>query len=247
MAANLRPRLQLLRIALFDRFVWDEVIRMALSHGILFNECRGNTHPFRFLSSEIAGPTSPDLSAVGPIEDYAPPDGTTWNSEPSVGAFLGELAFRMKATTVVELGCYTGWTSAHLAAGLRAAGCGRLWCLDSDPKYLQSAREHLTRQGLSERIEFIRGLSTESATLAALPPSIDLLFIDTTHEYEDTKRELVAYLPRLSPHGIIAFHDSISHVGVRRALTEIMDNYDVLTFATEMGNGLSVVRRRGNK
>jgi predicted O-methyltransferase YrrM len=247
LAANLGPRLQLLKIACTRRYVWDDIAAMGLGHGLRITEIRGNTHPFHFAAPFFDGTTvsPPDFkAAVGQATTFAPKDAPTWNSEPSVGEFLGELAFRMRAQTVVELGCYVGWSSAHLAVGMRAAGAGRLWCLDSDTRYLEVARGNLARLGLADRVEFVQGLSTEARVLDTLPAAIDLLFLDTTHEYEDTRRELALYLPRLAPGGVIAMHDSVSAVGVRRALLELGDKLAIFTFATEEGNGVTVLRPR---
>jgi len=41
-----------------------------------------------------------------------------------------------------------------------------------------------------------------------LTPSIDVLFIDTSHEYNHTKNEIKKWLPFLSPKGIVFFHDA---------------------------------------
>ena len=41
-----------------------------------------------------------------------------------------------------------------------------------------------------------------------LPPQVDILFIDTSHEYEHTLAELYAYMPRVSNGGVALFHDT---------------------------------------
>lgn len=42
----------------------------------------------------------------------------------------------------------------------------------------------------------------------ALEPEIDLLFVDTSHEREHSRRELEAWLPLVSPSGKAIFHDT---------------------------------------
>lgn len=241
---NLRPRLRLLQIAFGKRFVWDDLSRLVLTHGVLFGEVHANVHPLRFASWLSPKGPSPDFAVIGPSSTFAPPNAPTWNSEPSVGAFLGELAYWMKPAVVVELGCYVGWTSAHLALGLKAVGGGgRLWCLDSHPTYLGLAQKNLARLDLGEAVTFLQGLSLAPEVEKMLPERIDLLFIDTTHEYEDTKKELALYGQRMAPNGLIVLHDSISHVGVRRVLLEVVSDYEIMTFGTEFGNGVTVLRR----
>jgi predicted O-methyltransferase YrrM len=41
-----------------------------------------------------------------------------------------------------------------------------------------------------------------------LAPEVDVLFIDTSHEYEHTKREIAAWFPWLSPNAKVFFHDT---------------------------------------
>lgn len=41
-----------------------------------------------------------------------------------------------------------------------------------------------------------------------LPQVVDLLFVDTTHAYEQTRAELEAWMPHLAPRGRALFHDS---------------------------------------
>ena len=41
-----------------------------------------------------------------------------------------------------------------------------------------------------------------------LPTRIDVLFIDTSHYYEHTLREIAAYFPLLQPNGLAIFHDT---------------------------------------
>jgi predicted O-methyltransferase YrrM len=80
--------------------------------------------------------------------------------------------------------------------------------------------------------------------LAALPPQADLIFLDTSHAYPDTLEEVLAYAPRLAPGGCLVMHDSISIAGVRRSLEELPDRFRRLTFATERGNGVTVLQHR---
>ncbi len=42
----------------------------------------------------------------------------------------------------------------------------------------------------------------------SIEPRIDVLFIDTSHLYEHTRREIETWLPLLSPNGKVFFHDS---------------------------------------
>lgn len=55
--------------------------------------------------------------------------------------------------------------------------------------------------------------------------SIDFCFIDGSHEYEDVKADIIAYLPKIKKGGIIAGHDySPDWPGVVKAVDEIFGN-----------------------
>jgi predicted O-methyltransferase YrrM len=244
---NLGQRLRLLRIALTRRYLYNDLTAMVKEHGFELREVRANTHPLRFAAPLLGGTAAlPDFAGtLGPADKFALADTFAWNSEPTVSEFLGELVLRLGLRTVVELGCFVGWTSAHLALALQAGGPGgRLVCVDANARFLAAARSNLAQRGLADGVEFVHGYSLDDAVLASLPARADLVFIDTSHTYEPTRREIAAYTPRLSERGMIALHDSLQAHGVRRALLEQWDRFETLTFATEDGNGLTVLRPR---
>jgi predicted O-methyltransferase YrrM len=51
-----------------------------------------------------------------------------------------------------------------------------------------------------------------------LPAVADVIFIDTSHEYQHTKAELAAWVPRLAPDGVMLFHDTNMGRGWYRSL-----------------------------
>jgi predicted O-methyltransferase YrrM len=248
LASNLAPRLRLLRTALTRRYIWHDLTAMVKNHGYELRDIRANVQPFQFtrpLLSRCPLPAPDFTGKLGDGANFALAGTHAWNSERSVSEFIGELAFRLGARTVVELGCYVGWTSAHLALALQAAGGGaKLWCVDYEPRFLAAARDNLGRFDLAKDVAFVRGLSLDQELLAVLPTRIDLLFIDTSHEYEATKNEIATYAPRLAPGGVIVLHDSISQDGVRRAVLDVSSDFEVMTFATEYGNGVTVLRSK---
>jgi len=129
---------------------------------------------------------------------------------------LAELAAR--ADVVVELGVRTGVSTVAWLYGLPEHG--RLFSVDVAP-----------RPDLPDdpRWTFIRGDDTDSDTIAQLPARADVVFIDTSHDYHHTARELDLYRSMVKPGGVIVCHDTelehpIGVVGppypVRRAIGE---------------------------
>jgi predicted O-methyltransferase YrrM len=170
-----------------------------------------------------------------------------WNSEPEVSLFLAKWLLLRRATRVLELGCFTGFTSAHLAAALSALADPptptSLTCVDTSTTYLDLARSNLSDllPGTPTSLTFLQGFSTAPETTAQLPGPYDLIFLDTSHAELATEAELAHYLPLLAPGGTIALHDAIRWPGVRRPVGRASQNTPTLTFATSAGNGLALL------
>jgi predicted O-methyltransferase YrrM len=244
--SNLRPRIRLLLTAFSQRYIWSDIGAMAREH-CTYNDVVGDADPLSFAHAVFGTndpiiPAPPDFSKkLGSVKSFIPsgaPD--SFPSEPSVGRFLSHLVFYRKPAVVVELGCFVGWASA-LAIALQVNGHGKLYCVDCDQKNLDATVTNLKRLGLDTVTNTLLGKSTEPTVVAGLPNKIDILFIDTSHTYHDTLDEILLYSSRIEETGCMVLHDSISFPGVRRAIREVSDKFRILTFATEGGNGVSVL------
>ena len=242
---NLAVRLRLLRIACGRRYVYHDLARLLPPAAPEISDLRGDINPFALAREFPPSPGGlPDFAGIGPAAAFTRPELPPWNSEPGVAEFLGELIIRRKMRLVVELGSFVGWTSAHLARALRHNGAGRLHCVESVPDFIEVARANLARLGLIDWVEFLAGESLDASILARLPAAVDLVFLDTTHQYDATVKEIACYASRLTPQGCLVLHDSIRWGGVRRAVQEAAAAFRVFTFATEQGNGLTVLLKR---
>ncbi len=244
--ANFSERLRVIWVACTRRYLYGDLAAILPPVAPEISDIRGDVHPFAFARSFVSVPVpSPDFSGrLGLPAEFSPPGAPPWNTEPTVSAFLGELALHLRARTVVELGSFVGWTSAHFALALQQMGAGQLHCVEAMPAYAEAARANLARLGLADWMKVHVGLSTSAEVIAQLPATWDLVFIDTSHQYEDTVREIALSSSRLAPGGCIALHDSMRWSGVRRPVLEASADFHVLTFATEFGNGLTVLRKR---
>ncbi len=114
--------------------------------------------------------------------------------------FLKLLAQEMKAGLSVELGVSGGGGSLHLAMGSEVAvGVDFAWDHGENIYYIYDRYRNFTF------------LQKDSVTVAPeifeRYGSIDILFIDTTHTYEQTMAEYQAYKPFMSPNGVICLDD----------------------------------------
>lgn len=74
---------------------------------------------------------------------------------------------------------------------------------------------------VSHIINPIKSISWEGASLYD-DKSLDFIFIDAAHDYESVKKDLIAWIPKLKPNGVIAGHDYTSHIGVKTAVDELL-------------------------
>lgn len=113
---------------------------------------------------------------------------------------------------VVELGTGTGWSAVVLALADRERRVRTF-----DPKvhehrgrYLALAPEAARRIMLIER----RGAETDESP-------VEFLFIDSSHQREQTVEEYRAWEPSLRPGTVVAFHDYGTWEGVTEAIEEL--------------------------
>lgn len=101
----------------------------------------------------------------------------------------------LDAQRVCELGVRQGTSTIAWLEGLRRTG-GWLWAVDLDP----APFEH-------PRMTFLRGDDCDDAVLARIPDDLDIVFVDSSHLFTHTRREIELYLPKLADGGCLVFHD----------------------------------------
>jgi predicted O-methyltransferase YrrM len=109
-----------------------------------------------------------------------------------------DLVDELRAKHVVELGTRTGVSTVAWLYGLERTG-GRLTSVDIDAKPAIGEFDHWT---------FIQGDDLDPDVVAQLPDEVDVVFIDTSHLYEQTLRELYLYRWLVRPGGVIVCHDT---------------------------------------
>jgi caffeoyl-CoA O-methyltransferase len=114
------------------------------------------------------------------------------------GRFLEFLVRLSKATRVLELGTFTGYSTLSMALGLPPGG--RIITCDVNEETTAIARRYAREAGLADRIEFrLDGGGLESISLVEGP--FDLVFIDA--DKENYKNYYEAVLPKLADDGLI--------------------------------------------
>jgi caffeoyl-CoA O-methyltransferase len=163
------------------------------------------------------------------------------------GAFLSFLIHMTRATRVLELGTFTGWSSIAMARALPPGGS--IVTCDVNEETTAVARRYAEEAGVADRIDFRVGPGIE--TLATLDGPFDLAFIDADKEgYVDYYE---AILPKLAPDGVIGADNTLfGSGGPNDEITQAMSHFNehvlhddrVQAVLLPFRDGLTLIRRR---
>jgi predicted O-methyltransferase YrrM len=158
-----------------------------------------------------------------------------WFHEGSASLFYSVIREQHPAV-VVEIGSYLGRSTVFLALALqRTNSPGRVIAVDphtGDRQQLEGlAAEQLPSYELfrqhcrAARVDHLIEARVQTSAQAALGWSapIDLLFVDGWHSYDAVLNDGQAWLPHLSPRGVVVFDDYNAYEEVRRAVDELAD------------------------
>jgi predicted O-methyltransferase YrrM len=111
----------------------------------------------------------------------------------------------------VEIGTFQGVSARVIAKALAADG--KLYCIDPwDPvgdaenAVFTIAKRHFRRSGVQSRFVLLQGTSRTMA--AAVPASLDFVFIDGDHSYEGLAADWEMVAPRMASGGVVCLHDT---------------------------------------
>lgn len=148
----------------------------------------------------------------------------------------------------VEVGTWRGRSAAYMAVEIVNSGKNiRFDCVDTW-QGTQNETEHLSDPAVQRGTLFeefqsamkpveghYRAVKSDSVAAADLYDlgSLDFVFIDADHSYEGCRRDILAWLPRVRPGGIIAGHDYNPEpdpktgldYGVGKAVRELLPNH----------------------
>lgn len=204
--------------------LWEDIYCMA----------EGTVPPTAISSSSITHPHRLPLGC-GPLCDRARViiaglaiEGFTSENEL---AWLYDNAFGY----AVEVGSLAGRSATVIGQKLQRMG-GRLTCIDPWMNYVSSRGVPIssaeTFRQFADNVDGIPTINWRRVTsqMAALGGArdVDFLFLDGDHNYTAIRRDLLAWLPRIRPNGIICGHDwSDRYPGVKQAVSEILPRFEV--------------------
>jgi O-methyltransferase len=175
---------------------------------------------------------------------------------PEQGHFLGFLARLIGARRTLELGTFTGYSA--LAMALALPNEGRVTTCDINAAWIDIGRPHWENAGVAHKIDIIIGpaLYTLERMERTGGEPFDLGFIDADKAQYDSYYEITLRLVR--PGGLIVLdnmlqrgrvadpdQDHADTVAVRKLNTKIAGDERVDRTILPLGDGMTLVRRRG--
>ena len=210
----------------FWRFLTPSALTFTLRniwHGIVDKVSGAPVRPVRVAQYVSENATKNDPADVlSTIDRFAVEVRWLMNVGPKKGPLIQELAARLpNDAKVLELGAYCGYSSIMLANALGASA--RVTSIEINKDNVDSARKIVEIAGLSDRIEFLHGSSTD--VLEELNGPFDLVFLDHWKDLYKTDLQLMERRKIVGP-GTIVVADNVG---------EIFNPSDYLTYVRECG------------
>jgi len=145
------------------------------------------------------------------------------------------LTQQLRLSTILELGVRTGEsTIAFLFAAKEIGGMVTSIDIADCPE----AKDKISSFGLSKYWHFVKG----DDLLIDWNIPIDHLFIDTSHTYDQTLKELQKFEPWVNVGGIITLHDIVTFPDVLRAINDYLREAKGLKMYKYFhNNGLAII------
>ena len=121
------------------------------------------------------------------------------------GSLMTILTAATGATSAIELGTYTGYSSICIARGLKPTG--KLICVDTSEEWTAIARKYWRKAGIEDKIELRLGAAIPVLKALESGISFDFAFIDAEKTEYDIYYELI--LPRIRRNGLILFDNML--------------------------------------
>lgn len=134
----------------------------------------------------------------------------------------------------VEIGCWKGRSAALMATEIANSGKPiKFFTVDhfngspnhgEDPDVAAGRLEAVARRNLAPVRKFVTIIPLPSVEASAqfAGGSIDFLFIDGTHDYDNVKADLLAWLPKMRRPGGLIGGDDANWRGVKEAAREVL-------------------------
>lgn len=134
----------------------------------------------------------------------------------------------------VEVGAFKGKSAVFLAVEVINSGknikfdCIDNWKGNAEHNQIQEVKDRTLYDTFLKNIDPVKNIinvisldSMEAVKLYA-DESLDFVFVDASHEYEDVKNDISHWIKKVKKGGVLAGHDFNSYPGVTRAVDELL-------------------------
>ncbi len=155
--------------------------------------------------------------------------------------------FEKSGGVVVELGTRGGVSTSALLAGVEVQG-GHVTSIDLDPLCGETFDGHpqwdfLPMSSIDDNApQLVLSSHIEKKGFVDDIAFIDLLFIDTDHNYNQLRTELEIWEPFVKRGGMIVMHDVETFPEMAKAAAEFADEYKKIYTVRSGSNGLGVLK-----
>lgn len=142
---------------------------------------------------------------------------------------------------ILELGVRRGNSTISFLAALETDRKGHLWSIDIAPPEVPLEWHE------SEHWSFLKAHDLSSRAADWAPGEVDVLFVDTEHDFGHVKAELDLWVPRVRAGGVVLVHDTDQPdlSGPGTALTAYCEEHPELEWRNKAGcHGLGIMRIR---
>jgi len=151
--------------------------------------------------------------------------------------------------TIVELGVRGGSSTIAFLSALEKLKKGKLWSCDIDP-LMEELNRKVIDGGLYDYWYFWRGDSVEFADSYFSKRQVDIVFIDTSHEFSQTTKEIDKWSQKIKDGGKMIFHDTLSRydgVSVPIELFVEKNSSEWDYYNIDITTGLGILTRKKGK
>jgi predicted O-methyltransferase YrrM len=153
-----------------------------------------------------------------------------------------EMVQRFKENShFVEIGCWIGRSSSYMAVEIINSGFDiKFDCIDTWEGSVEHKENYLVKNdelfnefknNISPVAHKINAIRIDSLTASKLyeDETLDFIFIDASHEYEDVKNDILHWKSKVKKNGVIAGHDfTNSWIEVKRAVIEVFGKEKII-------------------
>lgn len=167
------------------------------------------------------------------------------STEQEVCDMLTALVWMLKPEVIVETGCYDGHGTEALVRGAHKNGSGQVYTCDIDHCRTVNTLKRIQDAGLLQNGYFVISQVSGVELISSLPAPIDFAFLDSGGTPSVRGDELRTVVPKLSPWGVVAIHDTgETHPDMREEIEKVANELNLDRVFFDTPRGFCILKRK---